>query len=304
MYVALHHLLAPHSSSVTDAIPDSPNTINKGYPQQANQSTGRGFLPAPGRTVNGHLSRTRSETFSDHWSQPRLFYNSLSKMEQQMMIDVLRFELSVLQPQIQKNVLAQLNKISHDIAVRVGQAINLDAPAADDKYYHDNTTAHMSTYGGTLPTIASMRIGILVASGSNASVAQGTAIKDGFKDAKAFASTVGEKTVPGVDKALSAVDATVFDALIVTDGAQALFAKGVRSTFYPPGRPAQMVTDSFHWGKPIGFVGKGKDAINSTGIKTGPGIYVDNDVGAVVKDIKEGLATFKFLDRIALDEDE
>ncbi|KAJ3473271.1 hypothetical protein NLG97_g10408 [Lecanicillium saksenae] len=146
----------------------------------------------------------------------------------------------------------------------------------------------MSTYGVKLPTIASMRVGILVASGSSSSVAQGKAIKDGFKDAKVFASTIGEKTVPGVDKALSAVDGTVFDAVIVADGAEALFADGARSTFLPAG-PAG--TD--HHGRlPLG---------QAAG--TGPGIYVESDVGAVVKDVKEGLATFKFLDRIALDED-
>lgn len=287
----------------TNTATDSPNTLNKGYPQQADQSNGRGFFTAPKREVNGPLLRKRSSTFADHWSQPRLFYNSLSKAEQQMLIDVLRFELSVLKPEIQKNVLAQLNKISHDIAVRVGQAIDTEPPAADDTYYHDNRTAHMSTYGGKLPSIASMRIGILVASGSKASVEQGQAVKDGFKDAKVFASTVGEKTVKGVDKALSAVDATVFDAIIVADDTAALFGRRAGSTFYPPGRPAQIITDGFHWGKPLGFVGKGKDAINATGIKMGPGIYTGDDVGTIVQDIKEGLAVFKFIDRIVLDED-
>ncbi|TQV97940.1 hypothetical protein V2A60_006349 [Cordyceps javanica] len=282
--------------------PYSPNTINKGFPQQADQSRGRGFFTAPGRQAGGHLVRKRSGTFSDHWSQPRLFYNSLGKAEQQMLINVLRLELSVVRPAIQKNVLAQLNKISHDIARRVGQAIGAEAPAADDRYYHDNKTARMSTYGVALPTIASMRVGILVDSGSDASVAQGRALKDGFGDARVFASTIGARTVPGVDRALSATDATVFDAVIVADGAGVLFARRGGSALYPPGRPSQIVTDSFHWGKPLGFLGTGKDAINSTDVRAGPGVYVGGDVGSMVKKVKEGLATFKFLDRITLDE--
>lgn len=196
---------------------ETEQVINRGYPQQANQSTGRGFFTAPGRQANGHLVRTRSETISNHWSQPRLFYNSISEVEQQMTIEVLRFELSVLQKDIQKNVLAQLNTISHDTAKRIGEAIDMEAPAPDDRY---------------------------------------------------------------------------------------LFDRKAKSRFYPAGCPAQIVTDSFHWGKPLGFVGSGsgKDAINATGVKAGPGVYERDDAASVVNDIKDGLATFKFLERIALDD--
>ena len=280
---------------------DSPNTLNNGYPQQANQTHGKGFFSAPGRQVTGKLIRERSETFSDHWSQPRLFYNSLSEVEQQMLIDVLRFEMSVLQPHIQKNMLVQLNKISHDIAVRVGEAINLEAPAADDTYYHDNTTARMSTYGENLPTIAALHVGILVASDSERSVSQAKKLKDELKDSKVFVTIVGDKTVDGVDKALSAIDATGFDGIIVTDGTGAYFDRKTKSTFYPPGRPTQIVVDGYHWGKPLGLLGEGKDAIKAAGIETGPGVYEGDDVASVVKDMKEGLAIFKFLDRVALD---
>ncbi|KAM3436875.1 hypothetical protein NHJ13734_004899 [Beauveria thailandica] len=291
-----------------NAAPYPLNTLNNGFPQQADQSTGRGFFTAPGRQASGHLGRRRSATFADHWSQPRLFYNSLGRAEQQMLIDVLRLELSVLRPGIVKNVLEQLNKISHDIARRVGRALGTEDPPLppDDHYYHDNTTAHMSAYGAALPTIAGLRVGVLVDSESGASVAQGRAVRDGLRGAKLFASTVGERTVEGVDRTLAATDATVFDALVVADGTAALFEAGAaaRSTYYPPGRPSQIVTDSFRWGKPVGFLGSGKEAIDRTGIKAGPGVYVGSDVESMVKNVKEGLATYKFLDRIALDESE
>lgn len=282
---------------------DFPNTLNNGYPRQANQTTGKGFFTAPGRKANGNLVRERSETFADHWSQPRLFYNSLSEVEQQMLIDVLRFEMSVLQPHIQKNMLAQLNKISHDIAVRVGQAIDLEAPAADDTYYHDNKTTRMSTYGEELTTIAALRLGVLVASDSEVSLSQAKQIKDELQDSKLFVTVVGDKTVDGIDKALSAIDATGFDGIVVTDGTAKYFDGKTRSTFFPAGRPTQIVTDSYYWGKPLGFLGDGKDAIKASGVKPGPGVYEGSEVASVVKDIKGGLATFKFLDRIALDED-
>ena len=56
----------------------SPNTLNNGFPKQANQAEGRGFFEAPSRSVSGKLVRSVSSTFADAWSQPRLFFNSLS----------------------------------------------------------------------------------------------------------------------------------------------------------------------------------------------------------------------------------
>jgi catalase len=230
-----------------------------------------------------------------------LFYNSLSEVEQQMLIDILRFEMSVLQPHIQKNMLVQLNKISHDIAVRVGEAIDLEAPAPDETYYHDNTTARMSTYGENLPTIAALHVGILAASNSEKSISQAKDLKAALKDCRVFVTIVGDKTVDGVDKALSAIDATGFDGIIVTDGTSAYFDRQTKSTFFPPGRPTQIVVDGYYWGKPLAFLGEGKDAIKAAGIETSPGVYEGDNVASVIEDMKEGLAIFKFLDRVALD---
>lgn len=94
----------------------SPNALNDAAPKQANQTVGRGFFTAPGRTVSGHLVREVSSTFSDVWSQPRLFYNSLIPVEQQFLINAIRFETSQLTSSVVKsNVLIQLNRVSHDL---------------------------------------------------------------------------------------------------------------------------------------------------------------------------------------------
>ncbi|KAG7149713.1 Catalase-3 like protein [Verticillium longisporum] len=121
--------------------PYTPNTLNNGSPKQANQTTGRGFFTAPGRTANGGLVRERSETFDDHWSQPRLFYNSLSRVEQQFLVNAIRFETSNLESDdVKRNVLHQLNKVSNDVANRVAPFLGLDRLEPDSQYYHDNTT--------------------------------------------------------------------------------------------------------------------------------------------------------------------
>lgn len=280
----------------------SPNTLNNGYPQQANQQTGRGFFTAPGRKVGGNLIRKRPSTFGDHWSQPRLFYNSLTPVEQQFVINAIRFETSNLQPTIQKNVLTQLNKVSHDIAVRVAKAIGLEAPAADDTYYHDNTTAGMSIFGSKLPSIATLQVGVLVSHQSAESLKQAAALKEAFNVESVTVITVGETLGNGVELTYSQAEASGFDGIIVAAGTEKLFNATVKNTLFPPRRPAQIVADGYVWGKPLGFLGKADMAKGAAAVIEGAGVYSSDDTAKIVEEFKEGLAIFKFTDRFALDE--
>lgn len=282
--------------------PDSPNTLNEGFPKQATQKEGRGFFTAPGRMASGALVRERSSTFSDHWSQPRLFYNSLTKVEQQFLIDAIRFETSQVGAPVQKNVLEQLNKISHDIAVRVGKALGMEAPAEDPTYYHDNKTRGISIFGEKLPTIATLKVGVLASTSADESLQQAKALKDAFAADKVTVVTVGETLAKGVDMTYSAAGATGFDGIIVADGAEKLFGSNSTSTLYPPKRPAQIVADGYNWGKPVGFLGSAQGVGMAAGAEAGEGVYTASEVDEIVKSFREGLAVFKFTGRFPTDD--
>jgi len=282
----------------------SPNTLNKGYPQQASQAKGRGFFTAPNREASGPLLRKRPSSFADHWSQPRLFYNSLSEVEQQFLIDAIRFETSQISPAIQENVLAQLNKISHDVATRVGSALGVKVPEEDPTYYHDNTTAGLSIFGNKLPTIATLHVGVLASSKSDESLAEARALKQAFARDNVTVGVVAETLTEGVDQTYSASEAIAFDAIIVTQGTHTLFNASITSSLYPPRRPIQILADGYNWGKPLGFLGQSINALKAAGGAEGPGVYRAAGVnGTFVEEIKEGLATFKFTNRFALDQE-
>ncbi|KAM0562258.1 hypothetical protein ACHAPJ_002705 [Fusarium lateritium] len=283
--------------------PYTPNTLNKGNPAQANQTQGKGFFTAPGRKVSGNLVRARASTFSDHWSQPRLFYNSLTKAEQQFLINAIRFETSNLKSEsVKKNVLYQLNKISHDIAVRVAKALGLEAPEADDTYYHDNTTAGVSIFGSKLPSIATLTVGVLASTNSKNSIQQAKAIKEALAEDKVTVSIVGEVLGDDVEVTYNAAEAAQFDGIVVASGAESLFNGTSKSTLFPPGRPTQIVVDGYHWGKPVGFVGSARSAAQVARVGNGEGVYLSRDVDSLLNNLKDGLATFKFTDRFPLDD--
>ncbi|KAF1979983.1 catalase-domain-containing protein [Bimuria novae-zelandiae CBS 107.79] len=299
----------------------SPNTVNKGGPKQANQTQGRGFFTAPTRSTQGGLLRAVSSTFADVWSQPRLFFNSLLPVEQQFVVNAMRFETAQLQSEVVKNnVLIQLNRVSHDVAVRVASALGMTAPEADSTYYHDNTTEGVSVVKGGLLKLDGLKVAYLTsASGSGNSSA--TALKDTLKTANVSLTVIAERLGAGIDATYTAADASQFDAIVVDAAADALFAAPANlagsnstsspgnanstaspfATLYPPGRPLQLLTDGYKWGKPVAAVGSSSAALKAAGIEAGtPGVYA-GDVGTVGERLKEGLMTYKFLDRYQLD---
>jgi catalase len=302
----------------------SPNTLSAGSPKQANKTHGRGFFTAPNRSTGGRLVRAVSSTFADVWSQPRLFFNSLLPVEQQFVVNAMRFETSQLTSDVVKNnVLIQLNRVSHDVAVRVAQALDMTAPEADDTYYHDNTTTGISVFREKLLKIDGLKVGYLTSTSVSGDTA--SALKSALKDLNVKFAVVAERLGKGIDQTYSATFAGQFDAIIVDGNADALFAPPgslarsnstapsygnnttkASTTLYPAGRPLQILQDGYQWGKAVAVIGPGQGAFDAAGVETGtPGVYKfggEKDVKSIVDQIADGLHTFKFLDRYPLDQ--
>ncbi|KAH0559365.1 hypothetical protein GP486_004120 [Trichoglossum hirsutum] len=286
----------------------TPNTLNDASPQQANQTVNNGFFTTPGRTVTGRLLRAISSTFSDVWSQPRLFYNSLVPTEQQFLINAIRFEVSHVQSAtVRQNIITQLNRVDNDLAKRVASVVGVPAPAPDSTFYNNNKTAFVTIYSKPLLKIDALKVGVLVSAvpalGGNGSLAQAAALKAAIQKDGADVIIVGETLAPGVDQTYSSADATGFDGIIIADGADGLFKADSSSALFPTGRPTQIVTDGFRWGKPIGALGSGKAALSAAGVNQGPGVFVadSSSLNSFVTSFEGGLKTFKFLDRFPLD---
>jgi catalase len=286
----------------SNVAPYFPNTLNNNSPFQANQTVNNGFFTAPGRTISGPLLRTVSPTFADVWSQPRLFFNSLIPVEQQFLINAMRFETSHIQsPTVKQNVIVQLNRISNDLARRVALALGLSVPAPDPTFYNQNTTAFVSILNNTLPTIVGLNVGILTTTSSNSSLSQALALSQAFTALGVNPTIVGEHLGAGITQTYSAADATGFDGIIVTAGTESLFLNS-SSTLFPAGRPQQILVSGFRWGKPVGALGSAATAFQVSGISATPGVYLNaTTVPQMVSDFQNGLKQFKFLDRFPVD---
>ena len=102
-----------------------PNSIGGGCPYQAMMKDG-GFASHAER-VDGHKIRARSQSFVDHYSQAKLFYNSQSEPEKAHLQKALIFELSkVTIPAIRERLVGQLLFINKDLASTVAKKVGVD----------------------------------------------------------------------------------------------------------------------------------------------------------------------------------
>ena len=82
----------------------------------------------------GDKVRERSETFADHYSQPRLFWRSMSEPEQRHIVNAFTFELSKVQTiAVRTRVLGHLAHIDRELLGRVEKGLGMEGQAATVK---------------------------------------------------------------------------------------------------------------------------------------------------------------------------
>lgn len=105
----------------------TPNSVAGGCPFLAKATEG-GFI-SHGEKIDAHIIRGRSDSFRDHYSQAKMFFNSQSTYEKNHIKDAFSFELSkVKSPAIRERVVQQLSNISLDLSSYVAEKLGLEAP--------------------------------------------------------------------------------------------------------------------------------------------------------------------------------
>ncbi|WP_312079100.1 catalase [Chryseobacterium sp.] len=105
-----------------------PNSIGGGCPFQAMMKDG-GFA-SYGEKISGTKIRARSQSFVDHYSQAKLYYNSQSEPEKTHLQKALVFELTkVTIHSIRERMVGQLNYIDRELAQIVAEKLGVEVKA-------------------------------------------------------------------------------------------------------------------------------------------------------------------------------
>ncbi|HSP11925.1 MAG TPA: catalase [Salegentibacter sp.] len=109
-----------------------PNSLGGGCPFQAKMSEG-GFVSHTER-VDGNKIRTRSKSFSDHFSQGKMFYDSQTPIEKKHIIDAFSFELGKVKTvEIRERMVGLLTQVDMNLAKKVAKNLGVDFPREPEK---------------------------------------------------------------------------------------------------------------------------------------------------------------------------
>ncbi|MFN8613727.1 MAG: catalase [Vulcanimicrobiota bacterium] len=275
-----------------------PNRIAGGCPFQSAWKDG-GFVSYTER-VEGSKIRGRSRSFTDHYSQASLFFNSLSMPEKNHLIDALRFELGKVEiEQVRLRMLAVLKQVDGGLAAAVGEALSLDVPeetaenlsvpaGVDSSAYQSKPNPFSPQKSPALSqanqpgSAETRRVAVLVADGFKASevAALVKACKAAGASAELVATRVGKiKDEAGrlhpADFSIYTVDSVLFDAVYVADGkksvetlAQHINAQRFLQTAYIHCKPLAVVGEGLRLLK---LACPGANDRGEAGLLTGPG---------------------------------
>ena len=106
----------------------SPNSLGGGCPFAAGADAGA-FTHYAER-IDGQKIKQRSESFGDHYSQAKLFYDSMTETEKQHVVEGFHFELGKVDHlHIRERMVEHLARINGDLAEKVAMGIGVKAPS-------------------------------------------------------------------------------------------------------------------------------------------------------------------------------
>ncbi len=266
-----------HQQAVhTGQAPYTPNSIDAGVPVPSDWSEG-GYVHVP-RHVEGEVTRAAPASFDDHFSQPALFYKSLTSVEQQHVADAYTFELGkVYEQSIKERGLAVLARIDAGLCAQVATGLGLKVPK---KIKAEKSRSGSPALRQITPTpfpIEGRIVGVVAGPGADLEgiATLRTALEAEGALLRVIAPHGGQlvkgKTVEIVERTFATGRSIEFDAIVVADGAPK------DGDF----RALVMLQEAFRHLKAVGAWGDGVAVLAAAGIDLGaPGVLTGKKANA------------------------
>jgi catalase len=216
-----------------------------------------GFVHYP-QHVEGPKVRRRSPSFDDHYSQPILFWNSMSDWEKQHITDAFTFELGhVERMHIRERTIGCLAEVDTELAATVAARVGVDPPTGGQpKHFHTRSSPALSM-ANQPASPKTRKVAVLAADGVDAATqsALGPIRAEGAicevlapHDGVLVTSDGGEMPV---DRNLVTMASVLYDAVIVAGGAQSV------DTLLENGDAVHYAMEAYKHAKAVGAIGDG-----------------------------------------------
>ncbi|MFD5099740.1 catalase [Streptomyces albidochromogenes] len=304
------HQTAVHSG----AAPYRPNSLDGGCPFLAGADTGA-YIEVPREVPAARKVREAPASFSDHFTQPRLFWLSMTPVEREHIIAAYTFELNKCYEQsVKERALKVLANIDPELCEQVATGLGLPAPSATVTLTTPEPSPALSQLGQTWPLDGRI-IGIVTDSDGDLdgvrSVRQ--AVLDAGMVPLLIAPEGGKLEGGGEPLAVQRTYVTArsveYDALLVAGvprvGSDASGVRDAKSAeaVAPAGaatdpRVQLMLLEAFRHGKAIGGWAGAERVLESAGVPVGaPGVVTAGSGTAVLEQVTRLLGQHRVWER-------
>lgn len=267
-----------------------PNSIDNDWPAETPPAASNGGFESYPEQISGHKLRQRSETFSDHFSQPRLYYKSLAPHEQKHVVDAYTFELSKVQRKHirERQVQQILANIDLDLARQVGANLGIEVPdlTLDYKKTAVEKSAKLSFLAFPPQDIQGRKVAVLIhnlVKSDSLEAMKNWAIKEGVTLHLLAPSLAPVKdhqdSIITADGMQMAEPSIAYDAVIIPDGdnLNAVLQDGVARHY---------LLEAYKHLKPIAFLGNKSDLLEPLGLVPDEGTLVGDEFQPIAEKFK------------------
>ncbi|MGH1564794.1 catalase [Mumia sp. DW29H23] len=290
--------------------PYRPNSLDGGCPFHAGADVEGAFEHLAVRVAEGTKVRAQPASYDDHFSQVRLFWKSMSVVEQEHIIRAYTFELGKCYEQaIKERQLQCLANIDPELCQEVATGLGLPAPSATIPLAEPEPSPALSQVGQAWPA-EGRTVGIVVdPDGDLSSVEEvRTAVQGAGMVPLVIAphgGTVGDGIT--VQRTFATARSVEFDAVLIAgcpvpapDALPLRDAKaGAAGTAELDPRVVLLIEECFRHAKVIGAWGEGNAALDAAGYGTGLGIVRGETGAEVLAQVQEEMALHRVWDRFA-----
>ncbi|MFD1350915.1 catalase [Oceanobacillus caeni] len=254
-----------------------------------------GYQDYPGK-VEGYKIRARSDSFKDYFSQPRIFWNSLTPIEKQHTIDGLSYQVgSVKSESVRQQVVDLLVNVDKEMASIVADNIGVNHPSGSNVPV---STSYASLSQANTPKYAyTQKVGVLIGDDFNGQ--EVTHVLNTLKQYGVFVDIISDKlgAVTGTDGTTLKVDKTfmtsspyLVDSLYVVGGCsrnQAKFNQDIMN----------FVQNAYTHYKPIGVASTGESCIQTSENNNLAGVVFATNNPNFVEEFVSAIAQQRFWNR-------
>ncbi|MFV5373846.1 catalase HPII [Acinetobacter calcoaceticus] len=278
-----------------------PNSIDGNWPVETPPAAENGGFESYYERVSGQKIRERSESFSDHFSQPRLYYKSLAPHEQKHVVDAYTFELSKVKRKYirERQVQQILANIDLDLARQVGANLGIEVPdlSLDFKPQSVEKSAKLSMLAFPPADIKGRKIAVLIHNLVNSDALEtikNWAIKEGaivhlLAPSLAPVKNHQDKVI-AADGMQMAEPSIAYDAVIIPDGDNL-------NTVIQDGVTRHYILEAYKHLKPVVFLGNKSDLLEPLNLVADEGTLIEDEFKHISEKLKNLLKAHRVWSR-------